>query len=453
MFREIICYERTGSIGGLWKYRGNSNCDETDGEAGEAESVTVMRGTVANSSKEMSAFSDFPPPPLTPNFMHHTLMYQYLESYAHHFHCLQHIRFHCDVVDVSRSGVGWRVRVSCKSGSNAGDPQLQRNEYFDAVIVCTGHHGRPVVPSFPGEKSFKGKKSDVSRLACHESRQRLRVSRNLHVSRVFPPANVTGRILHTHRYKTASEFADHKVLVVGSGNSGLDAAVELADVADKVYLSTRSGCWILPRLGFRGGRPYDTSFLTRSMHALKESFPTEGVSFVIETMLNRRFDHELFGLRPSHPLFHEHPTINDLVASKILCGAVQVKGDVERLVAEGVLFTGDSAPCSVDSIILATGYHIDFPFLSKELSDCIFSGREGRLRLFKYVFPILEEGDKEGAVETLSFVGVPNAVGPLFPVAEMQARWVVQVLAKKARLPSPAAMAAALEEQDVERRK
>lgn len=44
-----------------------------------------------------------------------------------------------------------------------------------------------------------------------------------------------GRILHTHSYKTPNEFDGHRCLVVGIGNSGGDAAVELSMVAKKVF--------------------------------------------------------------------------------------------------------------------------------------------------------------------------------------------------------------------------
>lgn len=175
------------------------------------------------------------------------------------------------------------------------------------------------------------------------------------------------------------------------------------------------------------------------MHTLKDTFPAKCISFVIETMLNRRFDHHLFGLRPAHPLFHEHPTINDQLASKILCGMVNVKGDIEKLVPKGVLFAGDDEPCSADVIILATGYHVDYPLLSEDLKCQIFGQEQKNVNLYKYVFPIIGESDGT-AMKSLAFIGVPNALGPLFPIAEMQARWVVQVLKGSVSLPSPSQM-------------
>lgn len=254
----------------------------------------------------------------------------------------------------------------------------------------------------------------------------------------------------------------------------------MSNVADEVYLSTRSGCWVLPRLGFRGGRPFDTNSLTRFMHMFKENFRPEIVSYVIETFLNRRFDHELFGLRPAHPLFHEHPTVNDQIATKILCGMVKVKGDIDSITKSGVIFkesksNGLTNGCangstfsngtthhvdelskitSVDSIIFATGYHLDYPFLNPKLKEQIVN--KNSVNLYKYVFPIFD--DEEDTTDeynelNLAFIGVPNALGPLFPIAEIQSRWVVQVIKGTAKLPSKSEMRRHLVVQEIERKR
>lgn len=79
---EPVCYERNDATGGLWRYHD----DDIEGVA------SVMKTTVINTSKEMSAFSDFPPPKEFPNFMHHSMMHRYFMSYAEHFDLLRHIR-------------------------------------------------------------------------------------------------------------------------------------------------------------------------------------------------------------------------------------------------------------------------------------------------------------------------------------------------------------------------
>lgn len=62
---DPVVFEKTNYTGGLWRYQ------EKQDENGIA---SIMKSTIINSSKEMSAFSDFPPPAEFPNFMHNTKM-------------------------------------------------------------------------------------------------------------------------------------------------------------------------------------------------------------------------------------------------------------------------------------------------------------------------------------------------------------------------------------------
>ena len=67
---EPIVFEKTNYTGGLWRYQ------ETVDVNGIA---SVMKSTIINSSKEMSAFSDFPPPAEYPNYMHNTKMVSFFK--------------------------------------------------------------------------------------------------------------------------------------------------------------------------------------------------------------------------------------------------------------------------------------------------------------------------------------------------------------------------------------
>jgi len=186
---------------------------------------------------------------------------------------------------------------------------------------------------------------------------------------------------------------------------------------------------------------------------MKDILPAKVISHIIETMLNRRFDHDLFGLRPAHPLFHEHPTINDQLASRILCGVVTVKGDVKELIKNGVKFEEEeeNETHEVDIILLATGFHVEYPFLSNALRQQIVNQTDNTVNLYKYVFPVFEEENSDSS-SSLAFIGVPNALGPLFPVAEIQSRWAVQVLKGSCRLPSSREMKDALILQKLKRK-
>jgi dimethylaniline monooxygenase (N-oxide forming) len=189
---------------------------------------------------------------------------------------------------------------------------------------------------------------------------------------------------------------------------------------------------------------------------MKDIIPAKVISHIIETMLNRRFDHDLFGLRPAHPLFHEHPTVNDQVASKILCGVISIKGDIKEMREREVSFEGEQEgqQHEVDVVLLATGFHVDYAFLSEDLRRRIVNTDNNSVNLYKYVFPLLEGDDEEADRPTasLAFIGVPNALGPLFPVAEIQSRWVVQVLKGHCHLPSISEMRKGLQDQEAKRK-
>lgn len=60
-----------------------------------------MKSTIVNTSKEMMSYSDFPPLAEWPNFMHNTLVQQYLEMYAKKFDLLKYIQFNKTVKKVS----------------------------------------------------------------------------------------------------------------------------------------------------------------------------------------------------------------------------------------------------------------------------------------------------------------------------------------------------------------
>ena len=62
-----------------------------------------MKTTVINSSKELTAYSDFPPHPEAGNFMHNREMLKYFEEYVEHYGLKQYIRFNHKVDNIERT--------------------------------------------------------------------------------------------------------------------------------------------------------------------------------------------------------------------------------------------------------------------------------------------------------------------------------------------------------------
>ncbi|KFW02318.1 Dimethylaniline monooxygenase [N-oxide-forming] 5, partial [Fulmarus glacialis] len=241
------CFERSGDIGGLWRFE----------ERPEEGRASIYRSVIINTSKEMMCFSDFPIPEDFPNYMHNSKVMEYYYMYARHFDLLRHVRFRTSVCRVAKrpdfATTGqWEVVTESQGKQEAA--------IFDAVLVCTGHHTEAHLPlsTFPGLEKFEG------------------------------------WYLHSRDYKSSQPFSGKQVVVVGTGNSGVDIAVELSHSAKQVFLSTRRGTWVLHRVG-DGGYPFDFTYLSRFMQLFNSLLP-QGADFLLRRKLNARFHHALYGL-------------------------------------------------------------------------------------------------------------------------------------------------------------
>uniref|UniRef100_A0A1I7VSS2 Flavin-containing monooxygenase n=1 Tax=Loa loa TaxID=7209 RepID=A0A1I7VSS2_LOALO len=383
---DVIAYERTSDVGGLWNYRPEL-----------AEGGTVMKSTVMNTSKEMTAYSDFPPPASFCNFMHHSKVLEYLKDYARVNDLYQYICFNTTVqqvriqiiseyamlkleklgfyLQVSRIGNFWEVKT------NNGDKKL-----FDYVMMCTGHHSFPQYPQIPGSEKFKG------------------------------------RILHSHKYRDYQGFEEKDIFIVGIGNSALDIAAELSGVAKSVTVSTRRGSWIFNRVS-QGGIPNDLKMMTRLYDYLMDKLPWGVANDFMEHRLQLRLDHDLYGLRPNHRFLQQHPTINDDLPNLLCSGRIVITEDVE-LIREVTVQVKGGRQFPADVIIFATGYTFGFPFLYPEF---IIPLKDHEVELYKYVFPL--------KYSSLAVIGLIQPIGSILPISEMQCRWVAAVFNGQIKLP------------------
>jgi len=361
------CFERGSAVGGLWRY------DNDNGLS------SIYRSLQINTSRDMTAFADFPMPAGYPDFPGHEQIRDYLEAYVDRFGFRDRIRFQTTVerVDPATDGT---FAVTIRSR----DDQVELRRYRH-VLVASGHHWLPRTPGFGG---------------------------------LFH-----GRMLHSHDYRTPESFAGRRVLVVGMGNSGCDIACDLARVAERTLLSTRRGAHILPKYLF--GLPLDTvcpEFIWRfaPMWLFRPAF--EAVVWLNRGSLAR------YGLpRPHHAVLQEHPTISSDLPSLVRERRVIVKPDIYRFDGDGVVFS-DGSREPVDAVILATGYRIAFPFLDA----AVIAPDDNRVRLYRNVV--------HPAVPGLFFIGLVQPWGAIFPLAEAQAAWVGDLLEGRCTLPGCAAM-------------
>ncbi|KKA26653.1 hypothetical protein TD95_001641 [Thielaviopsis punctulata] len=185
---EVVVFEQSGHVGGTFHLR-------------------VYEDAELVSSKYLTAFSDFRLPVGAPDFVTPARYCEYLKDYADTYGITPHIKFHSNVLGVSRTADG-KHAVTYTNGSQ--DPTTR---VFDCLAVCTGMHTNPVMPLFPGVENV--------------------------------PV-----VLHSSQVKTRARFGQNtNVLVLGAGETGLDMA-HLAVTSDtkRVVLSHRNGFFCGPKI-------------------------------------------------------------------------------------------------------------------------------------------------------------------------------------------------------------
>ncbi|KAA8497487.1 Flavin-containing monooxygenase FMO GS-OX-like 4 [Porphyridium purpureum] len=200
-------------------------------------------------------------------------------------------------------------------------------------------------------------------------------------------SSFAGLLMHSHSYKSAHDLfrseragaqsAPKRVVLLGAGNSGIDIAIEIAQAfpAAEVVLSHRK-C---------KGNASQAQLLT-------------------------------YGSGPKQVRLRERREI------------VRVDGTDWRTVH----FADDvGAMQDVDAILLCTGYHYAFPFLSPEAGVDWQSEPGCVTPLYKHVFCIPRP--------SVAFVGLPWKVAP-FPLFYFQSRWIAAVFSGRAVLPSQSEM-------------
>jgi cation diffusion facilitator CzcD-associated flavoprotein CzcO len=275
----------------------------------------VYDSTHIISSRDTTGYGDFPMPDSYPDFPSRDQMLAYLNSYVHHFGLRDRIEFETEVVSVEpldeRGMTGWRVEL------DSGEVR-----YYDGVVVANGHHWRKRIPSYPGRFS--------------------------------------GCALHSKEYKRPSDCAGERVLVVGVGNSGCDIAVEAARNFGSATISMRRGNWFLPK----------TLFGVPVAELDRRWTPTWAQRAFLKAALRVSLgSYERYGLpEPDYELFEKHPIVNSQLLYQLRHGVVTAKPDIERLDGRTVHFA-DGTSEEFDTIVYATGFDVEFPFLDHDLLE------------------------------------------------------------------------------------
>ncbi|KFK44242.1 hypothetical protein AALP_AA1G233300 [Arabis alpina] len=260
-------------------------------------------------AKQFCQLPHMPFPPNAPTFVSKVGFTNYLDAYATRFNI--NPRYNRNVKSAHFNGGRWIVEVENKSVTAS-------REVYSAkyMVVATGENSEGVIPEIPGlVDSFEGE------------------------------------YLHSSEYKNGKNFAGKDVLVVGSGNSGMEIAYDLSKWKAKVSIVVRSPVHVLTRGIVRIGM------------CLLRFFPVKLVDRWCLLLAELRFGSiSRYGLvRPNKGPFMNKlitgrsPTIDVGCVGEIKSGKIQVVPSIKNIEGKRVEFV-DGNTKIIDSIVFATGY-------------------------------------------------------------------------------------------------
>ncbi|XP_044744633.1 senecionine N-oxygenase [Coccinella septempunctata] len=189
---ECELFEMAAQVGGTWVYTDDVGKDKY----GFPVYSAMYQGLRTNLPKEVMGFPDFPIPDQNKSYLTQAEILEFLTQYVEHFELGPIIKTNHMVTEIRPlENDRWQITAIYKPTNT------RIVKEFDSVIICNGHYNEPTIPKFEGQEKFKG------------------------------------QIFHSHKYRSPKPFAGLRVLVVGAGPSGLDMALHISKVAEKVVLS------------------------------------------------------------------------------------------------------------------------------------------------------------------------------------------------------------------------
>ncbi len=353
----------------------------------------TWRGMRTNTSRVMTRFSDLDHPNGTPVYPSRDDIHAYLERYADHFGLMPRIRCRTWVERLERSDGGWLLR-SRRDGE-------VRTERFARVVVASGRYVAPEVPAVPGLNGFTGALGTA----------------------------------HASQYDGGHVYRGKDVLVAGCSISALEIASDVAlSGARNVTVCYRRQRYVLPKL--LAGVPTDHVMFTRAAALAGDILPPDDLAAGLKaTVLRVAGSPDRFGaMAPDENIFVAGITQSQHFLPLVAEGRMAVRPWMAAVDGRSVEFA-DGSKDAFDAILFGTGYRLSLPFLAPEVAATLGLDHT-HLDLCDHTF--------HPELEGLAFVGLYDQVGPLFPVLELQARWIAYAWAGVVPGPSREALAAGL---------
>ncbi|HET7706817.1 MAG TPA: NAD(P)/FAD-dependent oxidoreductase [Thermoanaerobaculia bacterium] len=259
-----------------------------------------------------------------PLFLSRNELVAYLRRYVERFRLPVHAGV--NVTAVRQANGGWVIE------SSEGPFEVK------AVVIATGIVPNPVAPQLAGQAEFQGK------------------------------------IRHSCTYRGPEECRGRRVLVVGAGNSAGEIASELGRAGIETAIAVRSGANVVPLRLF--GIPIQyVSWAVRKLPRKVQEAITEAMNRVVDLVKGPPPVP-----RAAYNTLDAIPMIGFHLTDAIRAGQVRLRGGIERVTRDGVVFA-DGREEPFDEIILATGYRAALEFLGSTVTtdDRGFAKRTDRV--------------------------------------------------------------------------
>ena len=183
---ELVCYERQSNWGGLWNYTWRTGTDEF----GEPVHGSMYRYLWSNGPKECLEFADYTFEEhfgrAIPSYPPREVLHDYIAGRVERSGVRKYMRFNTSVRWVEFDNSTRKFTVTTKDLV----ADTMASEEFDYVINATGHFSTPNVPAFEGLNKFPG------------------------------------RVMHSHDFRDAVEFAGKELLIIGGSYSAEDIGIQ-----------------------------------------------------------------------------------------------------------------------------------------------------------------------------------------------------------------------------------
>ena len=385
---DATAYEQQSSIGGLWNYQEEKNKMYVTLPSKPHEYVSgCYYSLIQNTSKIMTQFSDFPAPDSMPQILTHSDYYQYLQDYAKQFCLHEHVKLNTTVTELCHAANSAAVANKCQWKVRYVSRGQTETKIHDLVVVATGKLTCPLIPVYPGMDEFRN------------------------------------TVLHSMQICRDEIFKNKRVLIAGGGFSGTEMICNALNGCAKSVYWTLTGStkntdhnhWAFSRLLDNNGKPWDHN-ITRHGHP-DEVFGENGKLSTWLYPLNLSDKH------PSVQICTDGFAITSVpqIKSAIALGQVCIVAPITHLKETSIVLSDDTSLDDIDIVVFCTGYTKAFPFLDG-LWD---KEKQVKAMLHRHMLPAEED------LQGLAFVGMTSSISSLFPIAEMQSRWLAKFWASR----------------------